>query len=173
MDKQKCRLVAALLTFTIGICLLIYGIVTLGLLTKNKIVVTTLATTGPDYEVIFGQLKLIAQLPDTSVNFDVDGIMTTGSGSTDLGNYLQQHYLAFGDYFVLTEKIIGMKKSDTDYFHPLIEILYWRRIDKIIFWLFAILDLAIFILAILIYKKYVRQKTSANIMPRLGFHNIR
>jgi hypothetical protein len=162
MNKQKYRL-AALLTFVIGIGLLAYGIVTLGLLSKNKIVVTTLATTGPDYDVVFGQLKLKSQLPDTLLTFDVNGIMTTGNGAINLNSYLQEHYSIFGDYFVLKEKIVGVKKSDTDYFHPLIEVLSWRHINKVIFWLLTILDLVIFILVRFLYLKYVRQKISAKI----------
>ena len=163
MNKRKNILVVALLTFAIGTYLLIYGIATLGFLQKNKIVVTTLATTGPDYEVVFGQRKLKTQLPDTSVNFDVGGIMTSGNGANDLGNYLSQNYLAFGDYFILTAEVVGMKKGDTDDFHPLVEILSWRHVDRVKLWVLAILDLTIFVLAILIYKKFKRQKSSANI----------
>jgi hypothetical protein len=110
MDKKNYKS-TALPIFIIGTSLLVYGITTLGFFSKDKIVITTLATTGPDYDVVFGQLKLKAQLPDTSVSFDVNGIMTTGKGAADLGNYLQQNYLAFGDYFVLTEKTVGLKKK--------------------------------------------------------------
>lgn len=152
MYRKKYGL-AALLFFTAGVSLLTYGIVTLGLLSKNKIVITTLATTGPDYEVVFGQFKLRSQLPDTSLTFDVSGVMITDNGSTTLGDYLNQHYRAFGDYFVITEKVVGVKQSDNPAFHPLIEILAWQHIDKFLFWLTAFIDLILFVLAGVFYKK--------------------
>lgn len=137
--------------------MLAYGIATLGLFSKNKIIITTLATTGPDYEVVFGKYKLKNQLPDTTVAFDVSGIMTTDTGSLTLNNYLNNHYMAFGDYFVTTVKVVGIKQSDSPLFHPLIEIIHWRHIDSILFWLLAIADLLLFILAALFYK-YVQKK---------------
>lgn len=154
MNRQKYGL-AALLFFLAGTSLLAYGIDTLGILSKNKIVVTTLATTGPNYEVVFGQLKLKGQLPDTSLDFDVSGVMIADNGSNTMEDYLHQHYRAFGDYFVITEKTVGIKQSDNPDFHPLIEIIDWRHIDKLLFWLTVLFDLLLFILARVCYKKYV------------------
>jgi hypothetical protein len=148
----------ALLFFTAGTSLLAYGIASLGLLSKNKIVVTTLATTGPDFEVVLGQFKLKSQLPDTTLDFNLDGIMVRGNAvDKDLSDNLQRNYLEFGDYFVLTEKVVGMQQSDGPSYHPLVEILRWRHIDKVLFWLLATLNVALFMVGLMFHRKYIKR----------------
>src|SRR5690606_26988029 len=114
-----------LLTLGGGVCLLGYLLINIGFFSTNKILITTLATTGPDYKVVFGRQNLKAQLPDTSLQFDLTGVMTTGSGTIDLQQYLSHHYVARFDYFIFTVKVVGVEKSDTEYFHPLIEVSSW------------------------------------------------
>jgi hypothetical protein len=147
---------AALLFFAAGTSLFAYGVASFGLLSKNKIVVTPLATTGPDFRVEFGYLTLMSQLPDTALSFNVGGIMVRKNAvSKDLSDNLQKNYLYFfGDYFVLTEKCVGVQQSDGPAYHPLVEILHWRHIGMLSFWLFATLDLTLFLLEWLFYNKY-------------------
>lgn len=163
MNRQKYALIT-FGTFALSVMLFAYGLLTLGVFSKDKIVVTSLATTGPDYEVVLGRLKLQMQLPDSVDNSDVSGIMTTGQGFNELGSYLANNYLAFGDYFVLTGKVVGVKKSDGDYFHPLIEISSWRHIDILTFWSLVGIDIGLLILSAVFYKKFKTKKVAYSLL---------
>ncbi len=54
MTEKSKHLLAALITLTA----IIVGMTLLGVFSKNRIIVTTLATTGPDYEVVHGQTQI-------------------------------------------------------------------------------------------------------------------
>ena len=153
---------AALLSFAAGTGLFAYGIASFGLLSRNKIVITTLATTGPDFGVQFGYLKLWRQLPDTALPFNVGGIMVrTNTVSDDLSKHLSKNPGEYsGDDFVITERVVGVQQSDNPAYHPLIEILSWRHINPLVFWLLASVNLALFTLEFVFYHQY--KKTEAN-----------
>ncbi len=158
MNTRQKYALTSLLTYILGVLLLIYGAFALGVFSKDKIVVTTLATTGPDYKVVFGQFKLKMQIPDSIDASDVSGLMLTGQGANDLADYLGNNYLAFtyGDYFILTGKIVGYQKSDSFTMHPLFKISSWQTLSNLTFWIFVSVDIALFLLFGLFYKKYRR-----------------
>jgi len=150
-DKSK-----HLLTASITLTALLVGMALLGVFSKNKIIITTLATTGPDYEVVYGRLKLMTQMPD-SVDTDESGIMVSDDKSeVGLGNYLHKNYRAFGDYFILTEQVVGIRQSDSYPFHPLIEIYDWQHIDAITFWFMEISALVCLVMLVRSTKKYLK-----------------
>lgn len=87
------------------LAILVSWILFLGIFCKDRIVVTTLATTGPDFRVVLGNLKLKLQTPD-SIDMDVTGVMVSDKSMDDIDNYLQSNYRAFGDYFLLTVHVL-------------------------------------------------------------------
>lgn len=129
----------------------IYGLITIGFFNKNKILVTTLATTGPDFQLVSGRIKLSFQVPDSVKHIDYWGVMISENGCNTFCAYLHDNYLAFGDYFVLEEKVVGVKVSDGLHPHPMIEILSWKHIDALQYWLFILVDIGILICVIVFY----------------------
>lgn len=167
MDKRQKYAIASLLAFFLSLTIFIYGVLTLGIFNKNKIVVTTLQTTGPDYEVVFGQMKLKMQMPDSIKPVDAGGVMIKRNETIELNNISMnidlcgnEYWKTMGDYFILTEKVIGAKQSDNPEYHPLIEIYSCRHISFISFWAFAILDIGLLILYRLFYKKFTRSSSN-------------
>jgi hypothetical protein len=159
---QQRYALAALLSFAAGTGLFGYGIASFGLLSKNKIAITTLATTGPDFGVEFGYLKLWCQLPDTALSLNVGGIMVRKNAiSEDLGEHLSRNPLEYsGDDFVITERVVGVQQSDNPAYHPLVEILGWRHINTLLFWLLATVNLTLFLLEFVFYHKYKKAEVN-------------
>jgi hypothetical protein len=141
-----------LLTASVTLTVLIVGMTLLGVFSKDRIMVTTLATTGPHFEVVLGRLKLKMQMPD-SVDTDVSGVMVSDKSLGDLDHYLRNNYQAFGDYFILTEQVIGIKQSDNLSFHPLMEIHDWRHVSKGTFWLIFTFELVCLVMFVRSAKK--------------------
>jgi hypothetical protein len=151
MTQRLIHLITAGATFTI----LIVGLISIGIFSRDRIIVTTLATTGPHFKVVLGSLKLKFEMPD-SIEKDISGVIVTAQSIQDLNNYLQGHYQAFGDYFILTEKVVGVQQSDNPSFHPLIEINHWQHIDRSVFWFLLILAVALFVVFIRSTTKYLK-----------------
>ena len=120
---------------------------------------TTLATTGPHFRVALGRLKLKMQMPD-SVETDVSGVMVSGNSINGVDEYLQDNYRAHGDYFVLSMKVTGIKRSDGTSFHPLIEIHDFKHVDEGVFWLLSILGLITLILFVQSTRNYLRARNA-------------
>jgi hypothetical protein len=151
MTERSKYLLTAMGTLTI----LIVGMISAGVFSRNRIIVTTLATTGPHFDVVLGRRKLKMQMPD-SVETDVSGVMVSDKSIKDIDDYLQDNYRAFGDYFILTVKVVGVEQSDNPSFHPLIEIYDWKHVDKDVFWFLFVLELIVLILFFRSTRKYLR-----------------
>jgi hypothetical protein len=151
----------SLIMFSLCVILFGYMIVIFGIFNSDTILVTTLATTGPNYKVILGQSKLNSYMPDSLDDTDVSGIMVSELDGNGLPEYLNKNYQAFGDYFIVNPKFVGIKQSDSSSYHPLIEITSWEHISKVKAWGLSILDFAFFALFWLFYKKY-KMKMQAN-----------
>lgn len=54
MTKKAKVALAAIISYCTSLFLLLYGLFILGTFSSDKIVIGTLATTGPDYEIILG-----------------------------------------------------------------------------------------------------------------------
>jgi len=94
-------------------------------------------------------------MPD-SVDTDVSGIMVSDDKSCiTIDKYLRSNYRAFGDYFILTERIVGIRQSDGQAFHPLIEIHDWQHIDAIVFWLILMAGLVCLAIFVRSTKRYL------------------
>ncbi len=100
--------------------------------------------------------KIMRQLPDTALPFNVGGIMVRENAvSKDLGDHLSRNPREFsGDNFVITERVVGLKQSDNPAYHPLVEILGWRHINPLLFWLLAVGNMTLFLLEFVFYHKY-------------------
>jgi hypothetical protein len=147
-------------TLALSVALLLYGVLTLGLFSNDKIVVSTLATTGPDYNVSFGQFKLARLMPDSIQSSDVSGIMVTDESAHDIDRFLIDTD-DFDDYYLLTFKMVGVQKSDSYSYHPLLEIISCRQINFLVFWSLTIIEFGLLILFGLFYRKYKRQLSSS------------
>jgi hypothetical protein len=146
----------SLISLLSGIILLIFIFIIIGTFNKNKIVVTCLATTGPDFDVVFGNLKLKVQMPDSVDKTDVSGVMITDRSSKLLvSDYLNKtNAWEYNNYYVLTGKIIGAKKSDTDAFHPLIEVNAINYINKLFLWGLIVVTIGLLVTFRIMYKKF-------------------
>ncbi len=157
MEHMK-RKYARLSLVSWGLCALLLGyeLIAIGAFDRGRIVITTLATTGPDFEVVLGRWKLAQQMPDTLELMDVTGIMVTGQGAKSLGHYLSEHYQAFGygDYFVLNWKMIGVQRSDSEAFHPLLELVSWKRLDPLVVGMLFFADIGLLLISGWFYRRF-------------------
>ena len=144
----------ALIVFGLSLCLFIYGMVSLGIFRNDEIIVSTLATTGPDYKVSFGEYKLGPLMPDSLKDYDVTGIMVTNSSSQKIGALIETDD-DFDDYYLLKFKMVGVKKSDGFLYHPLLEIISCKQINILVFGALVIME---FFLVTLFYFLYVYHK---------------
>ncbi|MBA4240102.1 MAG: hypothetical protein C0448_05220 [Sphingobacteriaceae bacterium] len=160
MTNERKYTLTSLVTIVLSIVLMLYGIVALGLFSSDKIIVSTLQTTGPDYNVSFGQFKLARLMPDSIQSSDVSGIMVTEQSAPNIDRYLIDTD-DFDNYYLLTFKMVGVQKSDSYSYHPLLEISSCRQIDFILFWSLIIIEFGLVMLSILYYRKYKRQLSSS------------
>lgn len=137
------------------LAILVAWMLSLGIFSKDRIVVTPLATTGPHFKVVLGTLKLTLETPD-SIDVDVTGVMVSDKSMDVIDNYLQNNYRAFDDYFLLTVRILGLKQSDGPSYHPLIEIHDWWHISKSVFWLSFMLVTGCFVVFVRSIGKYIK-----------------
>ncbi|MBL7937611.1 MAG: hypothetical protein JNM51_17540 [Bacteroidia bacterium] len=158
-NKIKYALIS-LMTFALSVVLLLYGILALGLFSSNKIIVSTLATTGPDYNVSFGQFKLARLMPDSIKSSDVSGIMVTDESAINIDRYLIDTD-DFDNYYLLTFKMVGVQKSDSYSYHPLLKIISCRQINFLLLWTLIIMEFGLIVLFSLFYKKHKRQISSS------------
>jgi hypothetical protein len=138
MTKREILLSLAL--FLSALFLFGYIAFKLELLKPNAIVVECIQTTGPDYYVVFGDVKLYFQTPDSLKDTDVGGVMVTGTKIKSLHKFMNDNYLTYSDYFVFNFKIVGWKQSDSFEYHPLLELSEWKHISKLTLWLMLILE---------------------------------
>ena len=137
----------SLVVFLFSLILFIYLLFLLGVISKDKIVVKAIATTGPDYEVVFGQLKLKFQMPDSVGNTNVNGVMLIYKSLQAMNNYINRNSSwPYDDYYVLREKIVGAKRSDGTAF-PLIEITSFDHLNKLFLWTFIFIDIGLLLLS--------------------------
>jgi hypothetical protein len=169
-NKRQKHALTSLLAFAACLVLFVYGMCVLGIFNKNKIIVATLATTGPDFEVVSGELKLQLQIPDTVQYSDVSGVMIINKSNEELNNCLEDGNAFLDDYFVLTEKVVGVKQSDSFAFHPLIEIYACKDINYFVFWILVILGIGLFLVFWVYYRKY--KKTTRSILIDSEVHLI-
>ena len=157
MSNKSKYAIPALTVFVLNVFLCIYLLSIVAVFSRDKIVVQALATTGPDYEVVFGQLKLSFQRPDSiagKADWDVWGVMLTDKSSTEMNNYINERSSwVFDDYYILTGKIVGTERSDGTAFLPLIEITSIKHFSKILFWGLVIMNIALFLLFRFFYIK--------------------
>jgi len=153
-EMAKRYAVLALLVFSLSAFQLIYIATRLGIHQPGSIVITTLATTGPDFKVVFGRSFLAAQMPDSLERIDVSGIMVAANGSDGLADFLQNNHLAFGDFFVITPLFVGVELSDSDAYHPLVTINGWYRIGELNLWAMVLSEFIGIGLFWFLYKKY-------------------
>ena len=157
MSSRSKYVIPSLIVFVFSIIVFIYLLFILGVFSKDKIVVKAIATTGPDYEVVFGQLKLQFQMPDSITDKNVSGVMLTDKSSVEMNNYINRNSSwVYDDYYVLTENLVGTKRSDGTAFHPLIEITSIKHLAKIFIWSLVIVNIALLLLFRLLYKKHKR-----------------
>jgi hypothetical protein len=157
MSSKSKYAIPSLTVLALGIIVCVYILFMLGVFSKDKIVVKAIATTGPDYEVVFGQLKLGFQMPDSVTDKNVNGVMLTDKSSVEMNNYINRNSSwIYDDYYVLTENIVGAKRSDGTSFHPLIEITSIKHLAKIFIWSLVIINIALLLLFRFLYKKHKR-----------------
>lgn len=154
MTKKAKVALAAIISYCTSLFLLLYGLFILGTFSSDKIVIGTLATTGPDYEIILGHAKMSMQMPDTIYNKNLWGIMVAKDKEDNIGKYLENYWMYRHDYFVVTVKVVGAKQSDSTSFHPLVEVYDCRRIDYLILWAGVILDGILFFLFLIFSMRY-------------------
>ncbi len=156
MTNKKKYALTSLVAFVLSTVLLLYGILALGLFNSDKIIVSTLQTTGPDYNVNFGQFKLARLMPDSIQSSDVSGIMVTDKSTPYIDHYLVDTD-DFDNYYLLTFKMVGVQKGDSYPYHPLLEIISCSQIDFILFWSLIIIEFGLLTVFALFYVKYKRQ----------------
>jgi Kef-type K+ transport system membrane component KefB len=157
MSSKSKYAIPSLTVLALGIIVCVYIVFILGVFSKDKIVVKAIATTGPDYEVVFGQLKLGFQMPDSVTDKNVNGVMLTDKSSVEMNNYINRNSSGvYDDYYVLTENIVGAKRSDGTAFHPLIEITSTKHLAKIFIWSLVVINIALLLLFRFLYKKHKR-----------------
>jgi hypothetical protein len=130
MTSIKKYALISLITFALSVTLLLCGIFTSGIFSSNKIIVSTLATTVPDYHVSFGQLKLARLMPGSVQSPDVSGVMVTGESGQEINRFLIDTD-DFDNYYLLAFKMVGVQKGDGYSYHPLIEIISYRQIKSL------------------------------------------
>jgi hypothetical protein len=158
MCKRTRYACAALTTYVLASLLFIYGSIVMGVFSPHKILVTTLQTTGPDFEVVLGIVKLKIQVLDSPASTNVLGIMTTGDGLKSLNKYLADNYMAYSDYFVLSGKMQALQKSDGPDVHPLIHVTAWFPIHWMVFWALFIADMLLAVLFLIFYQLFKKHR---------------
>lgn len=120
---------------------------------SNSIIISCIATTGPDYNVVIGSTKLLSNAPETSHSIDASGIMvdevTQGfTGLIDMDFYTNKSYL------VTEYEIVGLEQSDSPSFHPLVKIKSCKEISKLIMLMVGFIVLISFISTIFYIVKH-------------------
>jgi hypothetical protein len=94
-------------------------------------------------------------------------MIRANSVSDDFSKHLSGNPVEFaGDDFVITERVVGVQQSDNPAFHPLVELLSWRHINPLIFWLLAIANLTLYVLEFVFYNKFKKAEVNAQKNPR-------
>ena len=154
MTKKTKYALVAIISYFSSLFLLLYGLFILGTFSSDKIDIATLATTGPDYEIILGQAKMSAQMPDTIDHKSLWGIMVATDDGDKIGKCLEDYWMYRYDYFVVIVKVVGAKQSDSTPFHPLVEVYNCRRIDYLALWAGIVLDCILFFLFVIFSVLY-------------------
>lgn len=99
-------------------------------------------------------------MPDTIKDSDVNGVWVTEKGLNEIDEFLDKNWLAFGDYFVLTETLVGVgQESTTSPYNPLIEVSDWYYISGADLWALIIIDIILLLLFWLLYRQFKKIKT--------------
>lgn len=150
MEKRQNYSIEALFFFVISVLFFIYILFYVGVFSRYKYFTKTEATTGPDFWVVLGDLKLKLQMPDTIVNQDCGGIMVSKNKIEEVFKSDDSPFLS-NNYYVLAGKVIGVEQSDGSAFHPLIEVTSSSHIDKFKFWILTIIDVMVLVFTGLYY----------------------
>ncbi len=165
MTKAKKYALTSLITFGLSLVLFLYAALSLGLFSSDTIIVSTLATTGPDYEVQYGQFKLARLMPDSVQSYDVSGIMVTEESEQKITHFLND-WDDYSNYYVFTFTMVGVQKSDSFAYHPLLEINSCKQINFLVFWSLLILEFGLLVLFRVFYRKYKRHSLTQTLTPR-------
>lgn len=112
-----------------------------------------MATTGPDFGVVIGSTKLSFQIAHVNEDMDCSGIMLTDESLESISLFLTWKTFAFGDYLLLEYKVLNIKKSDGNQFHPLIETTSCQLVPFLYFWGILILAIVLVFFGIQLYPK--------------------
>ncbi len=154
----------ALFIFIASATFLICGLTCIGVFSRYKYLTKVESTSGPDFYVILGDSKLRSQMPDTIARQDCGGIMVTTNDLQEIYKFQNEETssLEWDNYYVLTGKVVGVKRSDGDLFHPLVDVTSSFHIDKFLFWILTITNVAILIASGLYYRRRAFRSESSN-----------
>lgn len=153
-NRQKIYAITSILAFVTGLALFIYFVSLTKIFHPNYIMVSGIATTGPDFRVSAGQIKLILMSPD-SVS-DVTGIMLTKNSDKYVSDYINKNtqFWYYTDYYILGGKIVGGERSDGARQHPLINVTSISHIDKLVFNILVVIIFCLLLISGLFYAKH-------------------
>lgn len=132
--------VRSIFLFGISFFILLHGLFYIGVFSLNKYLAKAEGTTGPDFSVILGESKLKRQMPDTISNQDCEGLMVSNNKIEEVLKSDGANF-PWDNYYILTGKVVGVKRSDGIATHPLIDVTSYYHISKITFWMIALFDL--------------------------------
>lgn len=161
MNQKHNYSIDALIIFITCAIFMLYGLIYMGIFSRHTYFVKIEATTGPDFTVLLGSLKLKSQMPDTIKPQDCGGIMVNDTDFHEVCKSVHDDGISYewDYYYVLTGKVVGAERSDGTAFHPLIKVTSSYKIGKFTFWSLAIADIFCFIFFGLYYKRNRLNKT--------------